>query len=91
MGGMTMSKDLKNPPSTEKDDSLRIGRRTALRRIALIGAGVTAACALLATGQEAIAGYGVNGDYTDSGGYGVSGDYTDKGGYGVSGSYTDSN
>ena len=66
-----------------------LGRRNALKRIALATVGVAAGTVFAITPREAWAGYGVSGDYTDSGGYGVSGDYTDKGGYGVSGDYTD--
>ena len=66
-----------------------IGRRMALKRIALAAAGVATGTVFAITPREAWAGYGVNGDYTDSGGYGVSGDYSDKGGYGVSGDYSD--
>jgi hypothetical protein len=84
-----MSNEPKKAPPTEADDSATIGRRTALKRIALATMGVAAGAAFMITPREAWAGYGVSGDYTDSRGYGVSGDYTD-GGYGVSGDYTDS-
>lgn len=64
-----------------------IGRRAALKRIAL--AALAGGAVFAVTSREASAGYGVNGDYTDSGGYGVSGDYSDSRGYGVSGDYSD--
>jgi len=78
----------KETKKSSSGDASMIGRRTALKRIAIVGIGA-ATGVLLVTAREASAGYGVNGDYTDSRGYGVSGDYTD-GGYGVSGDYTDS-
>ena len=78
-----------NDVPENKRASQRMGRRSALKRIALAGIGVATGAVVLAP-RSAWAGYGVNGDYTDSGGYGVSGDYTDSGGYGVSGDYTDS-
>lgn len=80
----------KNSPGESKHKTSKIGRRKALKRIAMMGMGVTVGTILTATPRIAQAGYGVSGDYTDSGGYGVSGDYTDSGGYGVSGDYTDS-
>ena len=84
-----MRKEPKKAPTTETGDSASIGRRAALKRIALATMGVAAGTVFAITPREASAGYGVNGDYTDSGGYGVSGDYSDKGGYGVSGDYSD--
>ena len=77
-------------PRKEEGDSSKIGRRAALKRIALATMGVAAGTVFTITPRQAWAGYGVNGDYTDAGGYGVSGDYTNSSGYGVSGDYTDS-
>ena len=85
-----MKKEPKKTPPPKSGDSASIGRRAALKRIALATVGVAAGTVFAITPREASAGYGVNGDYTDSGGYGVSGDYSDKGGYGVSGDYSDS-
>ncbi len=73
----------------EKGDSSNVDRRKALKRIALATVGVAAGTVFTIMPREALAGYGVSGDYTDSRGYGVSGDYSD-GGYGVSGDYSDS-
>lgn len=59
----------------------RIGRRTALKRIALATAGVAAVVTITARPANA---YGVTGDYTDDSGYGVASDYSNGGsGYGV--------
>ena len=80
----------KNPSHKKASDAFSAERRKALKRIATLGtAAVGGALFLITATRDAQAGYGVSGDYTDSGGYGVSGDYTD-GGYGVSGDYTDS-
>lgn len=78
-----MSKEPKSPAEHPK-----INRRSALKRIALVTAGIATGVAIAP--QEAWAGYGVSGDYLDSHGYGVSGDYSDSSGYGVSGDYSDS-
>jgi hypothetical protein len=87
-----MDNDAKKVARPEKKgDPSNVDRRKALKRIALATIGVAAGTVFMIVPREAHAGYGVSGDYTDSGGYGVSGDYTDKGGYGVSGDYTDSN
>jgi hypothetical protein len=82
-----MSDKTNSPPPAEPANLAKIGRRAALKRIALAGVGVVTG-ALIAP-REALAGYGVSGDYLDRNGYGVSGDYSD-GGYGVSGDYSDS-
>jgi hypothetical protein len=74
----------------EKGVSSNVDRRKALKRIALATIGIAAGAVFTIAPHEAWAGYGVNGDYTDSGGYGVSGDYTNSSGYGVSGDYTNS-
>ncbi len=84
-----MSNEPKKTPATKAGDSATIGRRSALKRIALATMGVATGAVFLLTPRDAWAGYGVNGDYSDSRGYGVSGDYSD-GGYGVSGDYSDS-
>jgi len=80
----------KDAPAEKGGGPAKIARRNALKRIAMAGIAVAAGAAFAIMPREAQAGYGVSGDYTDSGGYGVSGDYTDSGGYGVSGDYTDS-
>ena len=97
-----MKKEAKGAARPEKkDDPSNVDRRKALKRIALATIGVAAGAVFTFAPREASAGYGVNGDYSDSkgygvsgdysdGGYGVSGDYSDKGGYGVSGDYSDS-
>ena len=86
-----MEKEAKEAARPEKKGvPSNIDRRKALKRIALSTMGVAAGTVFTIMPREAWAGYGVSGDYTDSGGYGVSGDYTDNGGYGVSGDYTDS-
>jgi hypothetical protein len=89
-GNGQMKKEPQKTRPAKSGDSASIGRRAALKRIALATIGVAAGTVFAVTPREASAGNGVNGDYTDSGGYGVSGDYTDKGGYSVSGDYTDS-
>jgi hypothetical protein len=83
-----MSKESRKIPPA--DTSARIGRRAALKRIAFATAAAATGAAFALAPREAWAGYGVNGDYTDSNGYGVSGDYSDSHGYGVSGDYSDS-
>jgi len=86
-----MKKEAKKAARPEKKgDPSNVDRRKALKRIALATAGIAAGTVFTIAPREAWAGYGVNGDYTDSGGYGVSGDYTNSSGYGVSGDYTDS-
>jgi hypothetical protein len=64
-------------------------RRTALKRIGLTAVGLAAGAAFTFAPREALAGYGVQGDYSDSHGYGVQGDYSDGQGYGVQGDYSD--
>ena len=74
-----MKKEAKGAARPEKKgDPSNAGRRKALKRIALATIGVAAGAVFTLTPREAHAGYGVSGDYTDSGGYGVSGDYTDS-------------
>ena len=69
-----MKKETKKPSPGE---SSMLGRRAALKRIAVVGVGAMTGV-LLVTAREASAGYGVSGDYLDSHGYGVSGDYSDS-------------
>jgi hypothetical protein len=79
----------KDSPAETENGASKIARRKALKRIAMIGVGMAVGAVVATVPRTAEAGYGVSGDYTDSGGYGVSGDYTDSSGYGVSGDYTD--
>jgi hypothetical protein len=86
-----MKEEVKGAARPEKKGGpSNVDRRKALKRIAIATIGVAAGTVFMIVPREASAGYGVNGDYSDSGGYGVSGDYSDKGGYGVSGDYSDS-
>ena len=66
----------KNQSINNERESFSAERRKALKRIAALGVGIGVSGILLTTPKEAMADYGVGGDYVDRGGYKVGGDYT---------------